>query len=135
MNLIIYVLIVILLFNKIFAYTQTKHEPQKKTYKDNDYIDSILNKINENINSRPEDYPADIRLGEKANQQEVFEAVPNKANLGYHAPRRTTTTLSPGILDQEKNSKNLIRTNTDSHEGNHSTNSWKVFFILCILGM
>lgn len=94
---------------------------QQEYIEDGINFDSILNQFSNKESRNKQNYPEDYKLGEPATNKETISLIANKPQKDYVAK----STSLPGILNTKKES---------SGHDNDKSKSWKVFFILIILG-
>lgn len=92
-------------------------------------FDSILDKISEKLNENKEEYPDGYELGRKSTKQAVFPY--NNANIGHHIDKSTKKETTSVVTAIKPVTKKQPIINQKDHD---NSNSWKVFFILSILG-
>lgn len=94
---------------------QLEHQrPERTDYEVEELLDDLTKKLNRN----KQEYPDGFQLGKQSNTAEVFAVKKNKGAL--------SVVNKPVSVESD-----IIVKNNGNHD---SSKSWKVFFILCILG-
>lgn len=116
MNTLARILLSILVFGSIIN-CQLKHE--RKAPNDNE-IEELLGELSEKLDRNKQEYPNGYHIGQRSNKAQVFKVKKKSMN------NLLVDSNKPVSIETEKSQQN---------DGQHnSSKSWKVFFILCILG-